>query len=97
MPFLNVYLKHNKCHSKKLEVRDLCPLYVNNKASLVARKIKKPPANVGDLGSIPALGRSPGEGDGYPLWYSCLENPMDKGAWRATIHGVADSQTKLSH
>ena len=59
--------------------------------------IKKQPANVGDLGSIPALGRSPGEGNGYPLWYSCLENPMDKGAWRATIHGVADSQTKLSH
>ena len=52
--------------------------------------------NAGDLGSIPGLGRSPGEGNGNPLQYSCLENPMDKGAWWATIHGVAKSQTRLS-
>ena len=45
----------------------------------------------GDPGSIPELGRSPGEGNGYPLQYSCLENPMDRGAWRAAIHGVAES------
>ena len=45
--------------------------------------------NAGDLGSIPGLGRSPGEGNGYPLQYSCLENPMDRGAWQATVHGVA--------
>ena len=45
--------------------------------------------NVGDLGSIPGLGRSPGEGKGYSLQYSCLENPRDRGAWWATIHGVA--------
>jgi len=38
---------------------------------------------------IPGLGRSPGEGNGNPLWYSCLENPMDRGAWQATVHGVA--------
>ena len=49
--------------------------------------------NAGDLGLIPGLGRSPGEGNGNPLQYSCLENPMDRGAWRATIHGVAKSQT----
>ena len=42
----------------------------------------------GDLGSIPGLGRSPGEGDGYPLQYSCLENSIDKGAWWATVHGL---------
>ena len=48
--------------------------------------------NAGDRGSIPGLGRSPGEGNGYPLQYSCLENPMDGGAW-ATVHGVAKSQT----
>ena len=52
--------------------------------------------NVGDLGSIPGLGRSPGEGNGNPLQYSCLENPMDGGAWWATVHGVAKSQTRLS-
>ena len=46
-----------------------------------------------DLGSIPVLGRSPGGGHGNPLRYSCLENPMDRGAWRAVVHGVAKSQT----
>ena len=49
--------------------------------------------NVGDLGSIPGLERSPGEGDGNPLQYYCLENLMDRGAWQATVHGVAKSQT----
>ena len=44
--------------------------------------------NTGDLGSIPGLGRFPGEGDGYPFQYSCLENSMDRGTWRATVHGV---------
>ena len=52
--------------------------------------------NAGDLGSIPGLGRSPGEGHGNPLQYSCLENPMDRGAWWATVHRVAKSQTRLS-
>ena len=51
--------------------------------------VKNPLANEGDGGSIPGLGRSPGEGNGNPLQYSCLENPMDRGAWRATVHGVA--------
>ena len=46
--------------------------------------------NAGDLGSIPGLGRSPGEGNGSPLQYSCLENSMDGGAWWATVHGVAE-------
>ena len=49
--------------------------------------------NMGDPGSIPGLGRSPGEGNGNPLQYSCLENPMDAGAWLATVHGVAKSRT----
>ena len=49
--------------------------------------------NGGDLGSVPGLGRSPGEGNGNPLQYSCLENPMDKGAWQATFHGIAKSHT----
>ena len=49
--------------------------------------------NAGDPGSIPGLGRSPGEGNGSPIQYSCLENPMDGGAWQATVHGVAKSRT----
>ena len=52
--------------------------------------------NAGDQGSIPGPGRSPGEGNGNPLQDSCLENPMDGGAWWATVHGVAKSQTRLS-
>ena len=49
--------------------------------------------NAGDPGSIPGLGRSPGEGNGYPFQYSCLENSMHRGAWWATFHGIAKSQT----
>ena len=52
--------------------------------------------NAGDPGSIPGSGRSPGERNGNPLQYSCLESPMDGGAWLATVHGVAKSQTWLS-
>ena len=51
--------------------------------------IKNLPANAGDLGLIPGWGRSPGEGTGTPLQYSSLENPMDRRAWQATVHGVA--------
>ena len=52
--------------------------------------------NAGDPASIPGSGRSPGEGNGSPLQYSCLENPMNEGAWLATVHGVAKSWTRLS-
>ena len=52
--------------------------------------------SVGEPGSIPGLGRSPGEGNGTPLQYSGLENPMDRGAWWATVHGVTESWTRLS-
>ena len=53
--------------------------------------------NAGDPGSIPGWGRSPGEGNGNPLQYSCLENPRDGGAWWAAVHGVAKSRTRLSN
>ena len=52
--------------------------------------------DVRDMGSIPGLGGSLGEGTGIPLQYSCLENPLDRGAWQATVYGVAKSQTGLS-
>ena len=51
--------------------------------------VKNLPVNAGDLGSIPESGRSPGEGNGNPIQYSCLGNPMVRGAWWATVHGVA--------
>ena len=61
--------------------------------------VKNPSANAGDTrgaGSVTGLGRSSGEGNGNPLQYYCLENAMDRGAWWATVHGVAKSQTRLS-
>ena len=64
--------------------------------SQVPQCVKNPPANAGDtgdLGSLPGPGRSPGGGNGNPLQYSCLENPVDRGAWQATVHGV----TRVEH
>ena len=58
-------------------------------------EVKASACIAGDLGSIPGSGGSPGEGNGNPLQYSCLENPMDGGAWWATVHGVAKSRTRL--
>ena len=55
--------------------------------------VKNLPSNAGDPGSIPASGKSPGEGNGHALQYSCLENPMNRGAWWAAVHGVTKSQT----
>ena len=68
------------------------------RASQAALVLKNLPANAGDTretGSIPGLGRSHGGGHGDPLQYSCLGNPMDRGAWRATVHGVAKNQIQL--
>ena len=66
-------------------------------ASLVAQKVKNHiSCNAEDLVLIPGSGRSPGEGNGYPLQYSGLENPMNKGAWWATVHGVTKNQEQLS-
>ena len=67
-----------------------------NKGFPGGSEVKASASNTGDLGSIPGSGRSPGEGTGNPLQYSCLENPMDGGIWWATVHGVANSWTRLS-
>ena len=65
--------------------------------SLVAQMVKCLAYNAGDLGLIPGSGRSSGEGNGNPLQYSCLENPMDRGAWWAIVHWVPKSRTRLSN
>ena len=70
--------------------------YPSVKIFLNSSEVKASVCNVGDLGSIPGSGRSPGEGNGNPLQYSCLENPMEGGAWWATVHGVTKSRTQLS-
>ena len=72
--------------------------YTSLWASQVALEVKNPPSNAGDIrdvGLIPGLGRSPGGGHGNPLQCSCLENPLDRGAWRAAIHRAAKSRTRL--
>ena len=69
-------------------------------ASQVVLVIKNPLANAGDIrdmGLIPGLGKSPGIGNGNSLQHFCTENPMDRGAWQATVHGIAKSQTSLSY
>ena len=76
------FLGHSKPKSQ------ICSIWV----SQVALEVKNPPASEGDADSIPRSGRSPEGGHGNPLQYSCLENPMDSGAWQATVHGVAKSR-----
>ena len=63
----------------------------------MAQDGKESACNGGDPGSIPESGRSPGEGNGNPLQYSCLENSMERGAWWSLVHGVAESETRLSN
>ena len=66
------------------------------KASLVAQIVRNPPVSAGDPGSIPGLGKFPGEGNGYSLQYFCLKNSKDRGAWWAIVHGITKSWTLLS-
>ena len=61
----------------------------------MALAVENPPADAGGVGSVPELGRSPGEGNGNPLQYSCLKNSLDRGAWWVTICAVTESQTQL--
>ena len=70
--------------------------YLSERSFLGDSGGKKTACNAGDLGSIPGLGRSPGEGNGCALQYSCLQNSTDRGAWWATVHGVTKSQTQLN-
>ena len=63
---------------------------------LVIKDLPTKAGDIRDMGSIPGSGRYPGGGHGNPLQYSCVENPMDRGAWRATVHGVAKTWTRLS-
>jgi len=73
--------------------RTLCTDFSKQLGFPAGSVIKNLPANAGDAISIPGPGRSPGEGNGNPLQYSCLENPMDRGAWSATVHGVTELDT----
>jgi len=80
-----------KCHT--IVETSLEKLSIFNKPFPGGSEVKVSACNAGDLGSIPGLGRSPGDGNGNPLQYSCLENSIDGGAWWATVHLVAKSWT----
>ena len=83
---VTVVVKGTQVNQVRLLITDF-PGGSNGKASA---------CNVGDQGSIPGMGRSSGEGNGNPLQYPCLENPRDRRAWYATVHGVSKSRTRLS-
>ena len=77
----------------------LCIINFNSQYVLIYKSssaIKNPPANAGDIGSLPGLGRYPGEGSGNPLQYSCLGNPMDRGSWGVTVYGITKSPHNLA-
>ena len=94
LPYLcNIYFT-TSCNQQSTHSLRVTIMY--NGASQVALVLNDPPASAGDIrntGSIHGLGRSPGRGPGNPLQYSCLENPMDRGAWRATVHCDAESDS----
>ena len=73
------------------------PVFWGFPGDAMVKNLSAKSGDTGDVGLTPVLGKSPGEGNGNPLQYSCLENPMDRGAWRATVCGVAESQTRLSN
>ena len=84
------------CQVNELRYKSRIPRFSSGTQVLLV--VKNPPANAGDIrdvGSIPGSGRFTVGEYGNPLQYSCLENPMDRGAWRATVHGVAESRTRL--
>ena len=85
---------YNKKKKKKKKKKDYMLLIAGFPDSSAGKEYD---CSEGDLGLIPGLRRSPGGGKGYPLQYSCLENPNDRGAWQATVHGVTKSQTRLSN
>ena len=87
-------LKKKNCHIQvTIDITRWDPLTLLISGS----EVKASACNAGDLGLIPGSGRSPGEGNGNSLQYSCLENPTDGGAWWATVHGLAKSRTRLSN
>ena len=87
----------NKTWYKQYKVRDIWTIHISILGSAGGSDSKESACTAGALGSIPGSGRSPGEENGYPLQYSCLENSTDREAWHAAIHGVAKNQSQLSH
>ena len=91
--YLDIY--NFKCMLLKSSFLLLESFHYLSLSLLIGAVVNNPPVNAGDTGSIPGSGRSPGGGHGNPFQYSCLENPMDRGAWRAIVHGVTKSRMQL--
>ena len=94
--FTDIYLSVHMCLHTCVCMCVLCVCVCLCVGFLGGSEVKPSACSARDLGSILGLGRSPGEENGNPLQYSCLENPMDEGAWWATVHGVRKSRTRLS-
>ena len=96
-----LYTHDQTCNTKSAQIQNGLHLYTSLGLQVLGfpggSDSKKFACNMGDPGSILGSGRSPGEGHGNPLQYSCLENPMDRGAWQATVHRVAKSRIRLSN
>ena len=93
-----IYAEKTQENTQHMSLPIYPSIIYGGRASQVTLVVKNPPANSGDIrdeGSIPVSVRSPGEGNGNPLYYSCLENPMDRDAQQGTIHGVTKSQMQL--
>ena len=97
LEFEKILLRYLKIHRLQLRLYINLPSFLGFPSGLVVKNLPVNSGAAGDLSSIPGLGRSPGKGNGNPLQCSCLENPMDRGAWRATVYGVAKSRTRLSN
>ena len=97
---LKIKNKNFKTHVSNKTKQYFNPFKAYSWASQVALGVKNSPANAGDIrntGSVPASGRPPGGGHSNPFQHSCLENPIDRAAWWATVHGVKKSRTQLKH
>ena len=92
-PSQGTKILHATQNSQKIEKEK--EILLRNRGASQAALVVNIPAHAGDVSLIPGSGRSPGGGHGNPLHYSCLENPMDRGAWWATVHGASKSQAQL--
>ena len=93
---ISTYTKFSSISVSNISEKEIDSTYSSIKGFPGGSDGKASACNAGDLGLIPGSGRSPGEGNGNPLQYFCLENSIDRGAWWATVHGVAKSQTQLN-
>ena len=94
--FCVIVAKRKDISKRRRPVRNQSRLHPQYWVSLLAQMVKNLPAKAGDLGSVPGSWRSPKGGNGNLTQYSCLENPMDSRAWRATVHGVTKGRTQLT-